>query len=62
LYNADKKPDPGAYAQIKADPNATLREKGGKYEEANNANLSGRPDLVLGYNGATVVREVSNRW
>ena len=31
-YNADKKPDPGAYAQIKADPNAALREAGGNYE------------------------------
>jgi len=46
----------------KADPNAALREAGGNYETANNANLSGRPHLVKALNGAAVVRETSNKW
>ena len=62
IYNPDKKPDPGAYAQIKADPNAAMREAGTNYETANNALLSGRPHLVKAYAGEAAVREVSNRW
>jgi len=46
----------------KADPNAALREAGGKYETANNANLSGRPNLVKAFNTPAVVRQSSNRW
>jgi hypothetical protein len=67
-YNADKKPDPGAYAQVKSDakakedPNASMRAAGTNYEKANEANLSGKPYLVKAFNGDAVVREVSNRW
>jgi hypothetical protein len=61
-FNPDKKPDPGAYAQVKADPDAALRQKGTDYETANNANLSGKPYLVKAFNGDAVVRETSNRW
>ena len=49
-------------AQTKDDPNKALREAGGKYEIANNANLSGNKKNLLDYNDATVMREVSNRW
>ena len=62
IYNPNKQPDPGAYAQIKADPNAAMREAGTNYETANNALLSGRPHLVKAYAGEAAVREVSNRW
>ena len=61
-FNPDKKPDPGAYAQVKADPNAALREAGGNYETWNNANLSGKPYLVDAQNSAAVVRQSSNKW
>jgi len=60
---SERGPNPTVAAALaQADPNATLREAGNKYETNNNANLSGRPNLVLDLNGAAVVREVSNRW
>ena len=49
-------------AQTKEDPNKALREAGGNYETANNANLSGNKKDLLDYNGAAVMREASNRW
>ena len=61
-YNPDKKPDPGAYAQVKADPNAALREHGNNYENANQHNLSGRKDLLDTYNSADVMRQSTNAW
>jgi hypothetical protein len=39
-----------------------LREAGGNYEKANNANLSGREKDLNKYNSADVMRQSSNRW
>jgi hypothetical protein len=60
-FNPDKKPDPGAYAQVKSDSKAK-QDGNTASDNANNANLSGKPYLVKAYNGDAVVREVSNRW
>jgi len=57
-----KTPASQSIAQKKGDENSALREHGNNYENANNANLSGRPTVVEAFNGPTVVREVSNRW
>ena len=49
-------------AQTKEDPNKALREAGGNYEKANNANLSGNKKLLTDYNGSQIMREFSQKW
>ena len=46
----------------KGDPNKALREAGGNYETANNANLSGNKKLLTDYNGSQIMREFSQKW
>jgi len=56
-FNPNKKPDPGAYAQVEKKQDGNTAS-----DNANNANLSGKPYLVKAFNGDAVVREVSNKW
>ena len=42
--------------QKKEDPNKALREAGGNYEKANNANLSGKEKDLNKFNSADVLR------
>ena len=60
-YNTNTKLE-ASESLAQGNDDTALREAGGNYEKTNIANLSGNKKNLLDFNGATVMRQSSNRW